>query len=144
MSKRTRKWVTRIVIVIATLALVTLVKPIYIAGVVFEFWQPWSRPAGVSLRAHYVSQIETAEWFDCSFDEKRDVDVCTVWTDDGRKLGTGDFRLEDEDHGAPPAELHPSHVVYGDGHLWEIDLFGNQGPHSRVLVPVKAQQHQPE
>lgn len=101
------KLVTRIVMIIAALTLIALLKPIYIVGIVFGLWQPWSRPAGVSSNAHYVSQIETAEWFDCSFDRRRDVDFCTVWTDDGRKLGTGDFRLEGKDHGAPSSELHP-------------------------------------
>lgn len=43
-------------------------------------------------------------------DARRNVDVCWAWDTEGRPIGHGDFRLEDEDRPATASELHPSMI----------------------------------
>jgi hypothetical protein len=118
------------------LALAALSWPAYIGGVAFGLWQPLTRPAGVSSEARYVSQIEDGTWFDCVVDQKRDVNICKAWDFEGHLVANGSFRLEGEDRAATRAELRPSSVVSSGGHAYMIYLFGDEGAHSRTLVPV--------
>jgi hypothetical protein len=111
-------------------------QPIYVFGVTFGLWQPWTRPPSVTRRARYVSRIEDGTWFDCSVDSKRDVDVCKAWDSYGRALADGDFRLECQERAATASELRPSSVVSGGGRAYMIYLFGTQGAQSRALVPA--------
>ena len=87
------------------------------------------RPHGVSWRARHVFIWEGGAWFDCSFDPKRDVDVCRAWDDWGRLMASGDFRLEGENRAATSSELHPSATgaTNPSGMSDEIFLFGPHG-----------------
>ena len=97
----------------------------YPYGIVFGLWQPLVRPAGISARAHYVSMIEDGSWFDCSIDEKRNVNVCRVWDYAGTLRAEGDYRFEDEPRAAGRDELYPSLLAGRD----TIYLFA--GPNQR-------------
>lgn len=128
------KWIS---VVSAGVILIVVVRPVYILGAVLGLWQPLTRPASVSLAARYVSRIEDGIWFDCVVDTKRNVNVCKAWDDKGHLIADGDFRLKGENRAATQAELRPSAVMSGDGHAYMIYLFGNQGAHSKVLIPVR-------
>jgi hypothetical protein len=127
------KWTAGLCIVVAFGA---AVRPVYVYGVVFGLWQPWSRPRGVSRKAHYVSRIEDGTWFDCKLDSKRDMNVCKAWDADGKLLADGDFRLECQGRAATVPELRPSSVISSHNHGYMIYLFGAKGSQSAILVPV--------
>jgi hypothetical protein len=55
------------------------------------WWNPLIRTASVSAKAKYVWGLKSSAWFDGRVDEKRDVDVCRAWDDQGR-LRAADFR----------------------------------------------------
>jgi hypothetical protein len=137
---RAIKWV---VAVGAVVALIALVRPTYIFGVVFGIWQPLTKPPGVSSAARYVSWIEDGTWFDCTVDSKRNVNPCKAWDSNGRLLADGDFRLECQGRAATNAELRPASVSSGGGHAYAIYLFGKAGGRSRTLVPVDSAQQNP-
>jgi len=75
--------VKRIALVIAGVVFLALIRPVYIIGVGFNLWQPFTRPAGVPSQARYVDAFKNAAWFDCSVNPVRDVDVCRAWDTDG-------------------------------------------------------------
>jgi hypothetical protein len=135
MAIRPKIWAVLALILGLTIA--ATVRPIYVWGIVYGLWQPLKRPASVSKTAHYVSWIEDGNWFDCSVDRRRNVDVCKAWDADGRLLADGDFRLEGEDRAATESELRPSNVTSSEGRTYAIYLFGEQGARSKMLVPVK-------
>lgn len=134
--KRTIKWT--IAAVIAS-GLAASVYPVYVAGFVLGFWQPFTRPAPVTSKARFVSRMESGFWFDCSVDAKRNVDVCKAWDYKGALLADGDFRLEDEGRAATQSELRPSAVFSSGGQAYMIYLFGEHGAHSRTLLPVRGE-----
>jgi hypothetical protein len=132
-----RRGVRRILLIVASVAFLAAMVPLYRVGVIFGLWQPLRRPPGVSPYARYVSLVEEGTWFDCHVDEVRDVDVCKAWDEDGQLIADGCFRLEEGKRAASKSELHPSHVARGDGHVSRIDLFGKDGAFSQALVPVE-------
>ena len=99
----------------------------YVFGLALGWWNPVIRPASVSDKARYVLIFgKSAAWFYCRVDEKRNVDVCSAWDDQGRLAASGDFRLRDENRAATRAELQPSTIGPADayGHSDVIYLFG--------------------
>jgi hypothetical protein len=98
----------KVLLVLVALLLVGLACTVYWFGVIAGWWDPLVRPANVTPRAHYVFVWEDAAWFDCSVDARRNVNVCKAWSDDGRLVASGDFRLKDENRAATSDELHPS------------------------------------
>jgi len=128
-----RAWVWAAVAVLAAIS-----WPAYNLGVALDFWQPFSRPRGVSARARYFSTMKTAEWFDCSVDAVHDVDVCSAWDDSGRLIARGRYRLDGENRAAKGAELRPERVQLYPGRpdLAWIDLYGKDPFPSKILVPV--------
>jgi hypothetical protein len=128
--------IKRILLIGTGLAALVAAVPAYHLGIVFNLWQPLTRPRGVSSSAHYVSIVEEGTWFDCHVDFKRNVDACKAWDPDGRLIADGDFLLEEENRPASESELRPTHVACGDGHVWRIDLYGKDGNFSKTLVPV--------
>lgn len=109
-----------------------LVAFVYWCGILLNWWSPLIRPRGVPCRAKYVFLWESAEWFDCHVDERRNVDVCRAWDVDGHLAASGDFRLEGENRAATRSELHPSRTgdtMDASGMCDEIYLFG---PHSLI------------
>jgi hypothetical protein len=101
----------------------------YRSGILLGWWNPLVRPAGVSATAQYVFTWESATWFDCSIDARRDVNVCKAWSSDGRLVAAGDFRLRDENRAARKYELRPSVTGPSDasGRSDVIYLFGPRG-----------------
>jgi hypothetical protein len=71
--------IKRVVLVFCGVALIASLRPAYLVGVSFGFWQPLTRPAGVSGRARYVDAFKSAAWFDCSVERTKDVNVCRAW-----------------------------------------------------------------
>jgi hypothetical protein len=129
----------RLVAIVVFLVLLGLGWATYRIGVVLMWWNPAVRPPNVSKRAHYVFLWEEAEWFDCSVDSARNVNVCQAWDARGDLLASGDFRLEDENRAATHDELHPSIVGPSDrrGQSNTIYLFGPNGKiFGRQLVRV--------
>jgi hypothetical protein len=92
------------------------VRPVFLAGVELGFWQPITRPSGVSSRALYVSGFKSSGWFDCSVDRAKNVDACHAWDEYGRLTAYGDFRLDAERRAATAVELRPSKVQLYPGH----------------------------
>ena len=140
LTKRRIGWVLAAAIGVAS---IFFVRPVYVFGVVFGLWQPWTRPVGVSKAAHYVSWVEDGTWFDCILDSKRNVDVCRAWDGTGRLLADGDFRLECQGRAASSAELRPSSVSSSGGHAYAVYLFGEKGSKSETLVPVTSEHDNP-
>lgn len=128
--------VKRILRIVLGIVLIAVGAVSYDLGVRFGLLQPLTRPGTVSTSARYVSLIEIGTWFDCYVDSKKDVDVCKAWDSDGRLLADGEFRLEGENRAATRSELRPSRVNGGVGRIKYIELEGDQGPFSKVLVPV--------
>jgi hypothetical protein len=119
-----------VLLAILTVVISILLWCLYIFGLTLGWWSPLTRPASVSSEAVYVFIFgKSAAWFDCRVDEKRDLDVCSVWDEHGRLEVSGNFRLKDENHAARKAELRPSIVGPGDasGHSDVIYLFGPDG-----------------
>ena len=139
----TRRRVKGAVVICIGVALIAMARPVYIFGVVFGLWQPWTRPFGVSSSARYVSWIEDGTWFDCAVDSKRNMNVCRAWDSSGRLLADGDFRLECQGRAATKAELRPSSISSSGGHCYAIYLYGKEGARSRSLVPVTSEQQNP-
>lgn len=135
MTTKLKIWV----LLTGALAIATIlvaIRPIYIQGVIYGIWQPLNRPPNVSAKAHYVSWIEDGNWFDCSVDHERNVDVCKAWDSNGRPMADGDFRLDGENRAANESELRPSDVDVSDGRTYAIYLFGKQGARSKTLIPI--------
>lgn len=131
--------VKRIALVFGGLALIASLRPAYLIGVSLSFWQPLTRPIGVSARARYVDTFKSASWFDCSIERTKDVNVCRAWDSDGNLIAFGNYRLDGENRAATARELRPSTVLPYPGHpnLAWIYLFGNDGSvMGRALVPV--------
>lgn len=127
--------------VLATLGIVVLIvvsRPVYQIGVGLGFWQPLTRPAGVSSRARYATTIKDSAWIDCSFDAGKDVDVCRAWDDAGHLIAYGRYRLDGERRAARPAELLPAAVAIYPGRpeLAWIYLEEAGGTPGKTLVPV--------
>jgi hypothetical protein len=110
-------------------ALVVVLGLVYWFGILANWWSPLVRPHGVPPGAKHVFIWESAAWFDCSVDSKRDVDVCRAWDAWGRLVASGDFRLEGENRAATPGELRPSTPgrTNRSGLSGEIYLFGPNG-----------------
>ena len=103
------------------------------------FWQPLTRPSGVSRRAHYVDTFKDAAWFDCSVERSQNVNICRAWDTDGNLVAFGKYRLDGENRAASAPELRPSTVQRYPGHpnLAWIYLFGDDGTiMGKTLVPV--------
>ncbi|HEY1207576.1 MAG: hypothetical protein ABSH46_05045 [Bryobacteraceae bacterium] len=98
----------KFLLVLVAVVFVAAVGVAHWVGVIAGWWDPLVRPANVTSRAHYVFIWESAAWFDCSVDARRNVNVCKAWNDDGRLVASGDFRLKDENRAATSDELHPS------------------------------------
>ncbi len=126
---------TKRVLMVAAAALLILIScPAYRLGVALGFWQPLTRPLGVSQQARYVPGLKDSEWFDCSLDRTRDMDVCRAWDDAGRLIAYGNYRLDGEKRAATTGELRPSGVMGGPTgrpDLCWISLVGG-----KTLVPV--------
>jgi hypothetical protein len=131
--------IKRIVLVFGGLALVASLRPAYLIGVTFGFWQPLTRPSGVSARARYVDTFKSAAWFACSVERTKDVNICRAWDTDGNLIAFGNYRLDRENRAATALELRPSEVHLYPGHpnLAWIYLWGAHGSIvGRTLVPV--------
>jgi hypothetical protein len=127
------------VLVLAVVVMIASMRPVYLIGVSLGFWQPLTRPVGVSARARYVDTFKSAAWFDCVLDRTKDVDVCRAWDEDGKLIAFGNYRLDGENRAATEGELRPS-VAYpylGHPNLAWIYLFGEHGDIvGKTLVPV--------
>ena len=131
--------VRRIAFVIAGLVALALIRPVYLVGVGFNLWQPFTRPVGVSSRAHYVDAFKTAAWFDCSVNTVKNVDVCRAWDRNGKLIAFGNYRLDGEGRAATMRELRPSMVQAYPDHpnLAWIYLFDDSRTiAAKTLVPV--------
>ncbi len=131
--------VRRILLILGCALIVALARPAYLVGVDLGFWQPLTRPAGVSARARYVAAFYFGAWFDCSIDSARDVDVCRAWDSKGKLIAFGDYRLDGENRAATALELRPSDVQPYPQHpnLAWIYLYGDHwNTRGRTLVPV--------
>jgi len=130
--------IRRALALVGVVVLIVISRPVYQIGVGLGFWQPLTRPAGVSTRARYVATTDDSAWIDCSFDAGKDVDVCRAWDDAGRLIAYGRYRLDGERRAAGPAELHPSEVAIYPGRpeLAWIYLEGAGGTRDKTLVPV--------
>lgn len=131
--------IKRTVLVFCGVALIASLRPPYLVGVSIGFWQPLSRPYGVSARARYVDAFKSAAWFDCSVERTKGVNVCRAWDTGGNLIAFGNYRLEGENRAANARELRPSEVQECPGHpnLAWIYLFGDHGTiRGRTLVPV--------
>ena len=73
----------RLVLVLGAVALIASVRPAYLVGVSMGFWQPLSRPAGVSARARYVDAFKSNAWFECAVERVKDVNTCRAWDANG-------------------------------------------------------------
>lgn len=131
-----RNAIRRAILIAVILVLLAAAWPAYNFGIALGFWQPITRPKGVPRSARYVSLLEDGTWFDCSVDARRDLDVCKAWTQDGKLIADGEFRLEGEGRAASKSELRPSRVLTTNGRAYMIYLFGDHGAFSKVLVPV--------
>ena len=118
------------------LSLIPVLWLAYTLGIVLGFWQPVTRPKGVSPSARYVSLIEDGTWFDCSIDLDKDVNICKAWTWTGRLIADGEFRLENEGRAATKLELRPTLVQVTNGRASMIYLFGERGAFTKILVPI--------
>jgi hypothetical protein len=130
--------IKRFLAVLALVALILILRPAYQLGVGFGFWQPVTRPAGVSPRARYVAKLKTSGWFDCSVDRTKNIDVCRAWNDAGQLIAYGNFRLDGEQRAATVTELRPSSVQLYPGHpeLAWIYLSDGKSDFGKILVPV--------
>jgi hypothetical protein len=130
--------IKRILAMVAAIVLIVISRPVYQVGVELGFWQPFTRPPGVSPRARYVPTLKSSAWFDCAVDRTRDLDVCRAWDDEGRLIAYGNYRLDGKTRAATDKELRPSMVHLYPSHpeLAWIYLFGNSGTFSKTLVPV--------
>ena len=130
--------IKRIVQFLVCVALISSLRPAYLIGVSLGFWQPLTRPSGVSTSAHYVDAFKSAAWFDCSVDGARNVNVCRAWDAGGNLIAYGNYRLDGENRAATAFELRPLAVYPYPGHpnLAWIYLLGDHGIASRTLVPV--------
>ena len=131
--------IKRIVLVFCGVALIASLRPAYLVGGNIGFWQPLSRPSGVSARARYVDTFKSAAWFDCSVERTKDVDICRAWDTNGELIAFGNYRLDGENRAARAPGLRPSQVHDYPGHpnLAWIYLFGDHGRvMGRTLVPV--------
>ena len=128
----------RIVLACGLVFFIAAPRPLYLIGVGFGLWQPLTRPVGVSARARYISTMKTEAWFDCSVDNKRNVDTCRAWDDSGNLIAFGNYRLDGENRAATARELRPSAVASYPGHpnLAWIYLFKDNNVNGRTLVPV--------
>lgn len=119
--------------VLITGAAVLMSRPVYLIGVELGFWQPFSRPQGVSAGARYVPTLKSKTWFECSVDRLKDVDICRAWDGDGQLIAFGRYRLDEEKRSAKARELRPYYVQIYPGHpnLAWITLFDGE-----TLVPV--------
>ena len=126
---------------VAGLLFLLSLRPAYFVGVDFGFWQPLTRPAGVSEHARFISTLKDQEWFDCSVDAMRDVNPCRAWDDKGNLIAFGNYRLEKENRAATAVELKPSVVHRYPGHpdLAWIYLFDEKSGFGKTLVPVNEQ-----
>jgi hypothetical protein len=118
-----------------TLALAAFYFVVYPYGIAFGLWQPIVRPFGVSPSARYVSVIEDGSWFDCSIDEKRNVNVCRVWDSEGQLRTSGDFQYEDQHRAARRDELYPS-MDGGQDTIYMFDGPGRRGTSKHALHRV--------
>ena len=133
--------IRRIVLALGVVAMIASLRPVYLIGVSLGFWQPLTRPRGVSASARYVDTFKSAAWFDCILDRTKDVNVCRAWDEHGDLIAFGNYRLDGESRAASEAELRPSSVHLYPGHpnLAWIYLFGDHGKtEGRTLVPVNA------
>ena len=131
--------IKRIVLVLGGVAVIASLRPAYLIGVSLGFWQPVTRPTGVSGGARYVGTFKSAAWFDCLLERTKDVDVCRAWDEEGNLIAFGNYRLDGENRAATEAELRPSQVHLYPGHpnLAWIYLFGDHGNTvGSTLVPV--------
>jgi hypothetical protein len=114
---------------------------VYLIGIGFDLWQPLTRPAGVSSRARYTSDLTRGWWIDCSVDDSHDVDVCKAWDDNGKLVAFGNYRLDEKNRAATEEELRPSVVHPGPPDrpaLAWIYLYKGHETRGRLLVPVNA------
>jgi hypothetical protein len=131
--------VKRIALICVGVALIASLRPAYLIGVSLGFWQPLTRPVGISKRAHYVETLKSEAWFDCSVERTKDVNICRAWDATGNLIAFGIYRLDGENRAATARELRPSRVHLYPGHpnLAWIYLFDDQGSvDGRTLVPV--------
>ena len=120
-------------------ALIASLRPSYVIGVSLGFWQPLTRPIGISKRARYVETLKSAAWFDCSVERVKDVNICQAWDTAGNLIAFGNYRLDGENRAATSLELRPSevHVYPGHPNLAWIYLYGDrESIFGRTLVPV--------
>jgi hypothetical protein len=108
--------IRRIVLALVVMAMIASVRPAYLIGVSLGFWQPRTRPSGVSARARYVDTFKNAAWFDRLLDRTKGVDVCRAWDQNGKLIAFGNYRLEGENRAATEGELRPSAVHPYPGH----------------------------
>jgi hypothetical protein len=87
--------------------------PLFVIGVALNFWQPLTRPSGVSRRASHVDAFKSESWFECTVDLHRNVNVCRAWDEQGHLVAFGDYRLDGENRAARPDELRPWNVLCG-------------------------------
>jgi hypothetical protein len=131
--------IKRILVVLAVLALIATLRPVYLVGVYLGLWQPLSRPAGVPPVARYAETLKTAAWFECSTDQIKDVNSCQAWDRNGKLVAFGNYRLDGENRAATSAELRPSMVEEYPDHpnLAWIYLFDSHNSiMGKTLVPV--------
>jgi hypothetical protein len=131
--------IKRFAVILGGVALIASLCPAYMIGVRLGFWQPLTRPVGISKRARYVETLKSAAWFDCSVERVKDVNICQAWDTAGNLIAFGNYRLDGENRAATSLELRPSVVHINPGHpdLAWIYLFGDRGSvFGRTLVPV--------
>ena len=131
----------RIILTLVSVLLLGSLYPFYVVGVALNFWQPLTRPYGVSRRARHVDAFKSEAWFECTVDFPRNVDVCRAWDEEGHLVAFGDYRLDGEKRAATPDELKPWNVLRGPNgnpRLAWIRLSGSKGGSDLTLVPVNA------
>lgn len=111
------------------------VHPIYTVGVGLGFWQPLTRPPGVSPRAHFIPTMKSETWLDCSIEHTKRVDACRAWDEHGNPIAFGNYRFEREDREASVEELRPCDVMIYPGHPQLAWIRLSNGA---FLVPVNA------
>jgi hypothetical protein len=115
-----------------SIATTVAVYVVFYFGVASGWWQPLSRPAGVTRHARFVFAGEGAAWFDCSVDAEKNVDLCKAWDPNGILRATGEFRLRGLGRAATASELRPTGLggIEPDGRTRTIWL---PGPHRETF-----------
>jgi hypothetical protein len=84
--------------------------------------EPTTRPSGVPSTALWAGGADGGAYIECSVNEERNVNHCTVWNDyTGQVAESGDFRLVKENRAATNTELRfrgvAGGVIFLEGNL---------------------------